>query len=71
VGSGVFRVVGDVSIAEAVAGFGAHATLVSTVGERTVCLLALPPDRIASFGEAMRRLAASGAVERVEAEPHL
>jgi hypothetical protein len=34
-------------------------------------LLALEPDRVPAFGEAMRRLAVTGVVERVEAEPHL
>jgi hypothetical protein len=34
-------------------------------------LLALEPDRVPAFGEAMHRLAAAGVVERVEAEPHL
>jgi hypothetical protein len=34
-------------------------------------LLALEPERVSTFGAAMRRLAAAGIVERVEAEPHI
>jgi hypothetical protein len=47
-------------------------TLLTTgLGGRTVCLVALDPARVAAFGETMRRLAAAGVVERVEAEPHI
>jgi hypothetical protein len=34
-------------------------------------LVALDAARVAAFGETMRRLAATGVVERVEAEPHI
>jgi hypothetical protein len=45
--------------------------LVSSVGEQTVCLLALEPGRVDGFGRTIRDLAARDIVERVEAEPHL
>ena len=45
--------------------------LVSSVGEQTVCLLALEPGRVPEFGRAVRDLAARDIVSRVEAEPHL
>lgn len=37
---------------------------------RTVCLVALRPDAVHDFGAAMRALAVSGEVSRVDAEPH-
>ena len=38
---------------------------------RTVCLLALDPERVRALGMRLRELAADGVVDRVEAEPHL
>ncbi len=50
----------------------AHRTLLSSiVGGATICLVALDPEQVPRFGDAMRRLAAGGVVTRVEAEPHL
>jgi len=71
VGSPVFPVVGTDALEEAVAAHEPITSLVTSLGGRTVCLLALEPDRVPAFGEQMRRLAAAGVVERVEAEPHL
>jgi primosomal protein N' (replication factor Y) len=71
VGAAVFRVIGDARLPEALTALETITSLVSTLGNRTVCLLALHPARVAAFGAAMRELAARGAVERVEAEPHL
>ena len=49
-----------------------HRTLlVSALVEQTVCLVALDPGDVESFGERIRRLAERGVVTRVEAEPHL
>ena len=45
--------------------------LVSEHEGRTVCLLALDPDRVPVLGTRLRELAADGTVDRVEAEPHL
>jgi primosomal protein N' (replication factor Y) (superfamily II helicase) len=71
VGNPVFRVVGDARLAPELEAFGARTSLVSALGRRTVCLLALEPDQVPGFGSWMRELAARGIVERVEAEPHL
>ena len=60
-----------VSLARAIARLGPITALVSTLGDRTVCLLALEPADVPAFGASMRELAARGVVERVEAEPHL
>jgi hypothetical protein len=45
--------------------------LASSVGDQTVCLLALDPDRVSEFGRVVRELAVRDIVTRVEAEPHL
>ena len=71
VGAPVFRVVGTDEVEREVAAHEPITSLVTSLGGRTVCLLALEPDRVPAFGDAMRRLAAAGVVERVEAEPHL
>jgi primosomal protein N' (replication factor Y) len=71
VGAAVFRVVGDGRLEGEVGAFGARTALVSSLGDRTVCLLAFDLDRVRAFGAAARTLAARGIVERVEAEPHL
>ena len=63
--------IGDERLEGAIEETGPLTALVSSLGGRTVCLLALAPERLPSFGAAMRRLAAGGVVERVEAEPHL
>jgi len=71
VGAAVFRVIGTEALEGALAEHHPITSLVTSLGGRTVCLLALEPDRVPAFGDAMRRLAAAGVVERVEAEPHL
>jgi primosomal protein N' (replication factor Y) len=71
VGAAVFRVIGTEALEGALAEHRPITSLVTSLGGRTVCLLALEPDRVPAFGDAMRRLAAAGVVERVEAEPHL
>jgi primosomal protein N' (replication factor Y) (superfamily II helicase) len=71
VDAAVFRVIGRANLATEVDALGPRTALISTLGDRTVCLLALEPERVGAFGDAMRRLAVDGAVERVEAEPHL
>jgi primosomal protein N' (replication factor Y) len=71
VGAPVFRVVGTDEIEGAVRELDPVTLLTTCLGGRTVCLAALDPARVAAFGETMRRLAAAGVVERVEAEPHI
>jgi primosomal protein N' (replication factor Y) len=71
VGSAVFRVVGTGELEGALEAHHPITALITSLGGRTVCLLALEPERVSTFGAAMRRLAAAGIVERVEAEPHI
>jgi primosomal protein N' (replication factor Y) len=67
----VFRVEGGPGALAAVEEAGPASLLVTTVGGRTVCLLALDPRRVAAFGRSMRALAERDPELRVEAEPHL
>jgi primosomal protein N' (replication factor Y) len=71
VGAAVFRVIGDGRLPAEIETLPAITRLVTTLAERTVCLLALEPGDVRAFGGTMRSLAARGVVERVEADPHL
>jgi primosomal protein N' (replication factor Y) len=71
VGAPTFRVVGAAELEDAIGRHDPITTLVNAGVERTICLVVLPPGAVAAFGRDMRRLAAEGVVERVEAEPHL
>jgi primosomal protein N' (replication factor Y) len=71
VGAAVFRVTGAAHLENEVRPFDPSTLLVSVSEGRTVCLLALGPERVSEFGTRLRELAADGVVERVEAEPHL
>jgi primosomal protein N' (replication factor Y) len=71
VGAPTFRVVGTGDLEAAVARHEPITTIVSVRDGRTVCLIVLTLDAVTAFGRDMRRLAAEGVVERVEAEPHL
>jgi primosomal protein N' (replication factor Y) len=73
VGCAVFRIVGSDALEAQLADVDPITMLVSSVGEQTVCLLALAlePGRVEVFGRTIRDLAARDIVERVEAEPHL
>ena len=71
VGAAVFRVAGPPALEAALAALRPTTMLVSSVGDQTVCLLALEPDRVPELGRAVRELAARDLVTRVEAEPHL
>ncbi|MEX0756206.1 MAG: hypothetical protein WD556_14005 [Actinomycetota bacterium] len=71
VGAAVFRVVGSDELPAALEALAPITFLASRQGEQAICLLALEPDAIARFGARARELAASGVLERVEAEPHL
>jgi len=71
VGAAVFRVTGGAEVEEELRSFSPSTLLVSSVEERTVCLLALDPGRVPALGARLRELATDGVVDRVEAEPHL
>ena len=71
IGAAVFRIAGPPALEDALSSFRPTTLLVSSVGDQTVCLLALEPDRVPEFGRAVRELAARDLVTRVEAEPHL
>jgi primosomal protein N' (replication factor Y) (superfamily II helicase) len=71
VGSAVFRIVGDRDLEEALRPFDPLTLLVTSLGDQTICLLALDPEKVPAFGLAIRELAARDVVSRVEAEPHL
>jgi primosomal protein N' (replication factor Y) len=71
VGAPVFRVAGGPSLERELDALAHRTLLSSVVGEATICLVALDPEQVPRFGDAMRRLAAGGVVTRVEAEPHL
>jgi primosomal protein N' (replication factor Y) len=71
VGAAVFRVTGTVDLEAELRPFDPSTLLVSASEGRTVCLLALDPERVSALGTRLRELAADGVVDRVEAEPHL
>jgi primosomal protein N' (replication factor Y) (superfamily II helicase) len=71
VGSAVFRIIGNDELEAVIGSYAPISLLATALGRRTVCLLALDPERLPSFGATMRTLAATGVVERVEAEPHI
>jgi primosomal protein N' (replication factor Y) len=71
VGAAVFRVTGSADLEAELRVFDPSTLLVTPSQGRTVCLLALDPDRVIAFGTRLRELAADGVVDRVEAEPHL
>ncbi|MGH2589178.1 MAG: hypothetical protein ACRDGW_00100 [Actinomycetota bacterium] len=71
VGAPVFRIVGTQALESELTASPHLTLLVSSVGDQTICLLALDPADLGPFGGRMRRLAERGVVTRVEAEPHL
>jgi primosomal protein N' (replication factor Y) len=71
VGAAVFRVTGSAEMEAELRSFDPFTLLVSVAEGRTVCLLALDPERVTMLGTRLRELAAAGVVDRVEAEPHL
>ena len=71
VGAAVFRVTGSGDLEAELRLFDPSTLLVTSRQGRTVCLLALDPERVIAFGTRLRELAAEGIVDRVEAEPHL
>ena len=71
IGAAVFRITGGDALEAELDRFDPVTLLVSEHEGRTVCLLALDPDRVPVLGTRLRELAADGTVDRVEAEPHL
>jgi hypothetical protein len=71
VGAAVFRITGAPSLPAALEAFDPFTLLVTGSEGRTVCLLALAPERVTALGTRLRELAETGDVDRVEAEPHL
>ena len=71
VGAAVFRIIGTAELESELRPFDPSTLLVSASEGRTVCLLALDPERVIALGTRLRELAANGVVDRVEAEPHL
>jgi primosomal protein N' (replication factor Y) len=70
-GDPVFRVAGTTALPEELRGLDPVTLLVSSLGGRTVCLVAVRPGEVEVLGRLLRRLATTGVVDRVEAEPHL
>jgi primosomal protein N' (replication factor Y) (superfamily II helicase) len=70
-GAAVFRITGSAALEAELSAFEPWTLLVSLAEGRTVCLLALDPERVAALGKRLRELATEGVVDRVEAEPHL
>jgi len=67
----VFRVTGTAELDHELTGLPLLSSLATgTKGER-ICLVTVRPGDVREFGRAMRRLAETGVVTRVEAEPHL
>jgi len=64
-------VIGGEGLDAALDEHGPLTSLVTTLGDRTICLLALEAGRVPGFSQAMRDLAVEGVVERVEAEPQM
>jgi primosomal protein N' len=85
-GHPVFRVRGDGRLVDLVGPAGAETVLSTTSvdpgpsgeavpslagGMRTICLVAVSPERLDGFRARIRELAAEGVVDRIEAEPQL
>ncbi len=71
VGAAVFRVSGTAELQDELAALEPRLLVGTGLGDQTVCLLALEPGGVATFGRVARALAERGVVTRVEAEPHL
>jgi primosomal protein N' (replication factor Y) len=70
-GHAVFRVFGPEGLGESLERAGAGTVLGTALEDGTVCLVAVAPERLARFRNEVIRMAAKGAVARVEAEPHV
>jgi primosomal protein N' (replication factor Y) (superfamily II helicase) len=70
-GQAIFRVTGDDDLEEALRGAGATTVLTTAAEGGTLCLVAVPLKDLSPFRREIVRLASSGNVTRVEAEPQL
>ncbi len=70
-GHPVFRVSGASDVEDQLRNAGAATVLTTAEESGTLSLLAVPADSLLDFRRAVLRLAAEGAVTRVEAEPQL
>jgi hypothetical protein len=70
-GSAVFRVTGSKALEPQLRTLPLVSLLTTGTERETICLATVRPGDVGRFGQTMRRLAVSGAVTRVEAEPHL
>jgi len=70
-GHPVYRIAGRGDLAGALRAAGAHTVLSTSAESGTLCLVAVPPDRLDGFRREVLKLVAEGDVERVEAEPQL
>lgn len=66
-----FRIVGGDALEPALRTFGPDTILATPVGDRTVCLIAVRPDRVGALRSLVLDLVERGTVERVDAEPDL
>ena len=71
IGSAVFKIAGNGDLEASLRRFDPITLLVTGAADQTICLLALDPETVPSFGRAIRELAVRDVVSRVEAEPHL
>jgi primosomal protein N' (replication factor Y) len=70
-GHPTFRIAGAPDLPDRLREAGAGSLLATEAEGRTVCLVTVPPLALDGFRQRVLRLAASGAVDRVEAEPTL
>ena len=70
-GAPVFRVSGKGELRQELDATQPVHVLETTLGNETLCLVTVAPERLDEFGRTVRSLAERGIVTRVEAEPHL
>jgi primosomal protein N' (replication factor Y) len=70
-GHPVFRVTGTPSLRRELDVTDPVHVLETSLGDETLCLVTVAPERLEEFGRIVRSLAERGIVTRVEAEPHL
>jgi primosomal protein N' (replication factor Y) (superfamily II helicase) len=70
-GHPVFRVTGTAALRQELDATRPEHVLETSLGNETLCLLTVAPQRLDEFGRTVRSLAERGIVTRVEAEPHL
>jgi primosomal protein N' (replication factor Y) len=68
-GHPVYRIIGKDRLGTELQAAGATTMLSTPSNNGTLCLVAVPPDRLEGFRHDVLRLVAEGAIDRVEAEP--